>query len=200
MELVPYNPYFIGERALPNRLKGALDRVSFTLGAAGRIALFPERYRHPHRRRSPRGPLVDDHYSGSRRNTWPPTVFDQPQRRVNSRRAYADAVADAGHAPRSTSTFTQFRSTWKTGSGDRGNTTPIRKPRRCAERIVGEAVEPYLRPSSPTYRREIIDSFGGSSGEVDVIFRHCVPSRWPADRARQHPQTGYSGPKDARRR
>jgi hypothetical protein len=55
MELVPYNPYFIGERALPNRLKGALDRVSFTLGAADRIALFPERYRHPHRRRSPRG-------------------------------------------------------------------------------------------------------------------------------------------------
>jgi len=99
-----------------------------------------------------------------------------------------------GHAPRSTSTFTQFRRTWKTGSGDRGNTTPIRKPRRCAERIVGEAVEPYLRPSSPTYRREIIDSFGGRSGEVDVIFRNCVPSRWPADCARQHPQTGYSGP------
>jgi hypothetical protein len=96
MELVPYNPYFIGERALPNRLKGALDRVSFTLGAADRIALFPERYRHPHRRRSPRGPLVDDHYSGSRRNTWPPIAFDQPQRRVNSRRAYADVVADAG--------------------------------------------------------------------------------------------------------
>jgi hypothetical protein len=40
----------------------------------------------------------------------------------------------------------------------------------AAERIVGEAVEPYLRPSRPTYRREIIDSFGKSSGEVDVIF------------------------------
>ena len=40
----------------------------------------------------------------------------------------------------------------------------------AAERIVGEAVGPYLQPSSPTYRRQIIDSFGNSSGEIDVIF------------------------------
>lgn len=39
---------------------------------------------------------MDDHYSGFRRITWPLKVFDQPQRRVNSRRAYAAAVADAG--------------------------------------------------------------------------------------------------------
>jgi hypothetical protein len=38
------------------------------------------------------------------------------------------------------------------------------------ERIVGETVESYLQPSRPTYRRQIIDSSGNSSDEVDVIF------------------------------
>jgi hypothetical protein len=44
-DLVRDNTYLIGERARPDRLRRALDRVSFTLGTDDRIALFPETVR-----------------------------------------------------------------------------------------------------------------------------------------------------------
>jgi hypothetical protein len=40
----------------------------------------------------------------------------------------------------------------------------------AAERFLGEILQRYLEPSHPTYRRQIIDSTGASSGEVDLIF------------------------------
>lgn len=40
----------------------------------------------------------------------------------------------------------------------------------AAERFLGEVFERYLAPSRPTYRRQIIDSKGGKSDEVDLIF------------------------------
>lgn len=40
----------------------------------------------------------------------------------------------------------------------------------AAERFLGEILERYLAPSRPTYRRQIIDSKGSSSDEVDLIF------------------------------
>jgi hypothetical protein len=40
----------------------------------------------------------------------------------------------------------------------------------AAERMVGQIIEPYLQPSRPTYRRQIIDSRGESSDEMDLIF------------------------------
>jgi hypothetical protein len=40
----------------------------------------------------------------------------------------------------------------------------------AAERFLGEILQRYLEPSRPTYRRQIIDSTGASSGEVDLVF------------------------------
>jgi hypothetical protein len=40
----------------------------------------------------------------------------------------------------------------------------------AAELFLGEILQRYLEPSRPTYRRQIIDSTGASSGEVDLIF------------------------------
>jgi hypothetical protein len=40
----------------------------------------------------------------------------------------------------------------------------------AAERFLGEILQRYLEPSRPTYRRQIIDSTGASSGEVDLAF------------------------------
>lgn len=40
----------------------------------------------------------------------------------------------------------------------------------AAERFLGEVFERYLAPSRPTYRRQIIDSKGGKSDEIDLIF------------------------------
>jgi hypothetical protein len=40
----------------------------------------------------------------------------------------------------------------------------------AAEKMVAETVAPYLQPTRPSYRRQIIDRFGNSSDEVDVIF------------------------------
>ncbi len=40
----------------------------------------------------------------------------------------------------------------------------------AAERIFTKIIKPYLEPSRPTSRRQIIDRFGSNSDEVDVIF------------------------------
>jgi hypothetical protein len=40
----------------------------------------------------------------------------------------------------------------------------------AAERFLGEILQRYLEPSRATYRRQIIDSTGASSGEVDLVF------------------------------
>jgi hypothetical protein len=40
----------------------------------------------------------------------------------------------------------------------------------AAERFLGDILRRVQEPSRPTYRRQIIDSTGASSGEVDLIF------------------------------
>ncbi len=49
------------------------------------------------------------------------------------------------------------------------NTDPASKG-AAAEEIAGDLLAKYLHAATPTYRRQIIDSEGGASDEVDLVF------------------------------